>query len=248
MVVASRFFVRAVRAGLAAEPLRDQSGRSPITFAEGTRAMFTVRTRPGYRSTFLRRSGVRIPSRVHVAAMQPGTSFMKIVKGNKMKMRRVFSTPDMPTANRAILAARHAGIADEHITLIARSDIEMNAIPDDRLNASSDFVPAALRGVGTGGSIGLVAGLVAMTIPAVGITVAGAALISLASAAVAGWSAALMGSAVPNDVRQKFEAEIESGRILVVVDQDAIISPDLDGAMTAAGALPLPFESPSALA
>jgi hypothetical protein len=164
-----------------------------------------------------------------------------------MKTRRVFSTPDMPAANRAIAAARDAGVADENISLIARSDIEMDAVPDDRIDASSDFVPAALRGAGAGGAIGLVAGLVAIAIPPIGITVAGVGLITLVSAAVAGWSAALAGSAVPNHVRRKFEQEIEAGKILVVIDDDARSATRVNAIVANAGAVLLPFDEPSIL-
>jgi hypothetical protein len=164
-----------------------------------------------------------------------------------MKARRVFSTPNLPAAQRAIAAARGAGVADTDISLIARSDIEMDAIPAERIDASNDFVPAALRGAGAGGAIGLVAGLVAIAIPPIGITVAGAGLITLVSAAVAGWSAALMGSATPSHVRRKFEQEIESGRILVVIDDDASNFAGVDAAVAHTGAELLPYNELSAL-
>ncbi|MEO6687523.1 MAG: hypothetical protein ABIS07_10680 [Dokdonella sp.] len=164
-----------------------------------------------------------------------------------MKTRRVFSTPDLPAAQRAMDAARVAGIADDDISLVARSDIEMDKIPDDRLDASSDFVGAALRGAGAGGVMGVIGGLIAVAIPPIGITVAGAALIALASSAVAGWSGALAGSAVPSPVRRKFEQEIEAGRILVVIDGAASENAHVDAAVTATGAVQLPFEELSIL-
>jgi hypothetical protein len=165
-----------------------------------------------------------------------------------MKMRRVFSTPDLPAAQRAVSAAKTAGIADDDISLLARSDIEMEKIPKDRIDASTDFVGAAMRGAGAGGVIGLLGGLVAVAIPAIGITVAGVALIAVASSAVAGWSAALAGSALPSPVRRKFEEEIEAGRILVVVDGAASKASDVDEAIVDAGGIKLPFEELSILA
>ncbi|MGN6094242.1 MAG: hypothetical protein ACTHOL_17975, partial [Luteibacter jiangsuensis] len=133
-----------------------------------------------------------------------------------MKTRRVYSTADMAQARRALAAAREAGVPDEDLSLIARHDIELEAIPENRKDEHSDFMPAAVRGVAQGGATGLLAGLVAMAIPPLGITIAGALGVAAAGAAVGAWSGALMGAAVPDPVRRKFEGEIEAGRILVV--------------------------------
>jgi hypothetical protein len=164
-----------------------------------------------------------------------------------MKNRHVFSTPDVTSARAAIAAARAVGVPDEGIALIARSDIEMDSIPEDRLDASADTMPAALRGAATGGALGLVGGLVAVAIPAIGITVAGVGLIALAAAAVGGWSSALMGSTVPNPVRRQFESEIEAGRVLVVIDDEQERAAQVLAAVEGTGAVALPFEQASAL-
>ena len=71
-----------------------------------------------------------------------------------MRRKHVYLTDDLSEARAAVTAARHAGVLDEDIALIARNDIEMEVIPEDRRNASTDFVPAALKGaVGGGESI-----------------------------------------------------------------------------------------------
>ncbi len=163
-----------------------------------------------------------------------------------MDHRRVFSTTNVETAAKAIAAARAIGIPDEQISLIARSDIQIEKIPDDRIDATTDTVPAALRGAATGGALGVVGGLVAMAIPPIGITVAGVALMTALAAGVGAWSSALFGSAVPNSVRQRFETEIEQGHILIVVDHEGDEA-QLNSAMTAVGAGVLPFDQPSAV-
>ncbi len=164
-----------------------------------------------------------------------------------MKHRQVFATPDLTSACEAMAAARAVGVADKDLSLIARSDIEMESIPDDRLDVTTDTVPAALRGAATGGAVGLLGGLAAVAIPPIGITVAGAGLLALVGAAVGGWSSALMGSAVPNPVRREFEAQIEAGRILVVVDDEAERERVVRAAIERTGATALPFDQPSAL-
>lgn len=163
-----------------------------------------------------------------------------------MKTRHVYTTPDLPAAREAVAAARSAGIDDNDILLVARSDIELDAVPDDRKEADSDMLPAAARGAGLGAGAGLLAGLVAVAIPPLGVTLAGAAATTLAGAAVGSWSAALMGSSLPDPVRRRFEARIEAGEVLVVVDATAAALESADPQIASAGGVRLPFEAPSA--
>jgi hypothetical protein len=163
-----------------------------------------------------------------------------------MKTRLVFSTPDLAVARSAMEAARRAGIADEDVLLIARSDIELDEIPDQRKEADSDFMPAAARGIALGGVLGAVGGLIAVVTP-IGVTLLGAAAIAAAGAAVGGWASALVGAGLPDPIRQKFEGEIEAGRILVVIDGEGEALLRAREALAAAGASALPFEGLSAL-
>lgn len=164
-----------------------------------------------------------------------------------MKTRQVFSTPDLAVAKAAMSAARMAGVDDDDISLIARADIEMQDIPSDRIDVSNDMVPAALRGAAMGGGLGLVGGLVAIAIPPVGITLAGAGLMAVVGATVGTWSAALMGTTVENPVRRKFEDEIKAGRILVVIDDDNARFEHVRECVRHAGATPLEFHNASIL-
>ena len=164
-----------------------------------------------------------------------------------MELRHVFSTPDMAGATAAIDAALAAGIPDDSILLVARSDIEMELIPQERKEADTDMIPAAIRGAGLGAGAGLLAGLAAVAIPALGVTMIGAAAATVAGAAVGSWSSALVGSSIPDPVRQKFHDEIEAGRILLVVDGDKELLAAAEPRIVDAGAVRLPFEATSAL-
>lgn len=164
-----------------------------------------------------------------------------------MKSRHVFSAPDFAIARAAIRAARQVGIRDEDISLIARSDIETECIPDKRKNASTDFVPAALRGALTGSVLGLVIGLVVMAVPSLHVTLLGASLIAFVSAMMGAWSSALVGASFPDPVRRLFEHEIDTGLILIVVDGEESVLPLAEAAINNVGATPLPFSTLTAL-
>ena len=164
-----------------------------------------------------------------------------------MKTKHVFLAPDVPVAAKAVQALRAEGIADEDIALIARSDLEMQAIPEEFRETRTDFMPAALKGALGGGATGLVAGLVAVAIPPLGVTLGGAAAIAAAGAAAGTWSAALMGSALPDPVRQKFEDEIKAGRLLLVVDATEDEHERIESRLQAAGATRLEFEESSGM-
>lgn len=163
-----------------------------------------------------------------------------------MKQRRIYSTPNLAAAQAAISAARDAGIDRHCLSLIARSDIEMDAVPDDLREANTDMVPAAMRGAAGGGALGLVAGLLAVAVPPLGITLAGAALMTGVGAAVGSWSSALMGATVQDPVRRKFEDAIEAGQVLVVIDGEEQVLAVADAAITRTGATQMPYEASTA--
>jgi hypothetical protein len=165
-----------------------------------------------------------------------------------MKVRHVFSTPDLATAQEVMNAARGAGLNDDDILLVARSDIELDEIPNDRKEADTDLIPAALRGAGYGGAAGLLAGLAAIVITPIGLTLAGAAAAAVAGALVGSWASALVGSSLPDPIRRKFDDEIQAGRILVVLDGDKEFLDRIEPQIAIAGATHLPYEASKAMA
>ena len=164
-----------------------------------------------------------------------------------MKVRRVYSTSSLPAAQTAIRDIRDAGIEDDDISLIARSNIELERVPEHQKEAPTDFKHAALRGAGLGGATGLLAGLAAVAFPPLGLTIAGVALTTLGGAAVGTWASALVGASLPDPIRRRFEEEIEAGRILIVIDGEGEALERAEAALSAAGAVHLPYDEPSAL-
>lgn len=164
-----------------------------------------------------------------------------------MKTRHVYSTTGMDMVKEGMKIARQSGIAHGDISLIARDDIELETIPEERKVVTNDFYPAAARGAAIGGASGLLAGLVAVAIAPIGLTLAGAGAMALIGASMGAWASALAGSAVPDPVRRKFEGEIKEGRILLVLDGEDEALARAAPALERIGAKHLPFETPSAL-
>lgn len=164
-----------------------------------------------------------------------------------MKRRAVFSAPDMPTIRHAMTAARKAGVDNDDISLIARSDISLEEIPEDRKVVEGDFYPAAVRGAVGGGAVGLLAGLAAVVFAPIGITVAGVLGLGLAGASLGTWATALAGSAVEDPVRRQFEDVIEQGRILLVIDVEEDRYDAAVATVVAAGVTHLPFDKPTVM-
>jgi hypothetical protein len=164
-----------------------------------------------------------------------------------MKTRHVFSAPDVETARAAVDAAFAAGLDRDCLSLVARSDIELDAIPDDLKEADTDFVPAVLRGAGAGSVAGLLAGLVAVVATPIGVTLAGAAAVAAGGAILGGWAASIVGGALPDPVRRDFDDQIRSGNILIVIDASREKLASIEPALERAGATPLPYEATTAL-
>jgi hypothetical protein len=164
-----------------------------------------------------------------------------------MKTRHVFSTDDIYAAELAVDALRQAGLSDDNISLIARRDIELSQIPDDQRNTSDDFGRGGVKGMFAGGGSGLLVGLVAIGVPPLGLTLAGAAVMAVTGAAVGGWVGMLAGTAAPGPVRRKFEDEIVAGHVLVVVDGKHGDLAAVDEVLLGLGATRLPFDAPTAI-
>lgn len=164
-----------------------------------------------------------------------------------MKTRHIYLMRNVAAAEQAIAALRARGVPDDCIALVARADIEMARIPDDYRNASTDFMPAALRGALGGGTAGMLAGLVGVAMPAIGITIAGAAAVTAIGAAAGAWASALAGSALPDPIRRQFEQEIAEGRILLLVDGEDEDIAAIDDALAPLGGRRMDYSEPTAL-
>ncbi len=145
---------------------------------------------------------------------------------DKQENRSVFAVEDLGQLEDALSAARDAGIADEDIALVARHDIELDP------EASEPDEHGRVRG--------LLAGLSAVTVPTLGVSLAGAGMLNLLGSNLAGWTGHAAGDHANDDVRERYKALVDSGTLLVVVQaESAERHAAAHAAMVAAGARPL---------
>lgn len=136
-------------------------------------------------------------------------------------MRRIyFLVPDIGTTEKIVDDLLLARIDEKHIHVIAKRGTPLENLPEANLLQKSDFIPAVEQGLALGGATGVLAGLVAVALPPASTVIAGGILLAttLAGAGVGSWLGGMVGMSVGNRRTKEFEDEIESGRLLVLVD------------------------------
>jgi hypothetical protein len=136
-------------------------------------------------------------------------------------MRRLyFLVPNVEIAHKVVNDLLLARIEFRHIHIIAREGTPMEELPQASMLQSSDFVPALERGIAAGGATGIIAGIVAVTVPPAGLVLGGGAVLGLALAG-AGFGALLasmIGAGMPNSRLKDFERAVGEGSLLMLAD------------------------------
>jgi hypothetical protein len=138
-----------------------------------------------------------------------------------MRRRLYFLLPDIHHAKGIVNELLLSRIDEKHIAIIARNDVELDNLPEASFLQKTDFVPALERGVLLGGTTGLLAGLVAISIPGLNTVLAGWVILTGTTVAGAGMGAlasTLISVDVPNSRLKEFQQAIEKGHILMMVD------------------------------
>ncbi|MEJ2346540.1 MAG: DUF1269 domain-containing protein [Gammaproteobacteria bacterium] len=136
-------------------------------------------------------------------------------------MRRLyFLVPEVEMARKVVDELLLARIEFRHIHVIAREGTPLEKLPEASMLQSSDFVPALERGVAAGGATGIIAGIVAVTVPPAGLVLGGGAVlgIALAGAGFGALLASMIGAGMPNSRLKEFERAVEQGNLLMLVD------------------------------
>ena len=128
--------------------------------------------------------------------------------------------PDVNTARRVVNRLLAADIEWRNIHILANENISLEDLPEADLPQKSDLLPALARGTAAGGLVGMLAGLVALSLPPAGVIIAGGALLgtTIGGAGIGAWAATLIGVSVPNSQLDQYEDAINRGELLLLVD------------------------------
>lgn len=136
-------------------------------------------------------------------------------------MRRLyFLVPDIEHTRTIVDELLLARVDEKHIHIIAKEGTPLEDLPEAKLSQKSDLIPALERGLALGGLSGIVAGIVAVTIPPAGLVLGGGAILAtaLTGAGIGAWMSTMIGVDVPNSQLTAFEEAIKNGQILMMVD------------------------------
>lgn len=136
-------------------------------------------------------------------------------------MRRLyFTVPDLNTAHTVVDELLLKRVEERHIHVIAKDGTPLGDLPEANLLQKSDFIPAMERGLAMGGITGVLAGIAAVSVPAAGLVLGGGAILAtgLLGAGIGSWISGMIGMDVKNSQIAQFEAAIEAGEILMMVD------------------------------
>jgi hypothetical protein len=137
-----------------------------------------------------------------------------------MRRRLYFLLPDVDSARRTADDLLLARVDDRHMRFLARRGTALDPLNEAGYLHKSDLMHAAGVGAALGGVIGALAGALVVAYPPEGMSPdLVAVLIGLVVGAPLGaWMASMAGAAVPNSRLRQFHADIEAGRVLMMVD------------------------------
>jgi hypothetical protein len=137
-----------------------------------------------------------------------------------MKRRLYVVLPDLASAIETANDLLMARIEDRHMHFLGKRGMSMGALHEASVLQKSDVRHALFLGCGLGALGGMLLGVYLKLNP-IGDIVFGAGtflLTTLGGTAFGAWTSTLIGLSTPNTELARFEAEIEAGKILLMVD------------------------------
>jgi len=137
-----------------------------------------------------------------------------------MRRRLYFVLPDVECARAMLNDLLLARIECKHIHFLSRRDSLPEDLPQASVLQKTDIVHGAQMGIVIGGVVGATAGALLVFFPPEGATLA---LMTVLAVAIGGalfgaWASSMVASSVPNTRLKQFERDMESGKILMMVD------------------------------
>lgn len=140
-----------------------------------------------------------------------------------MRRRLYFLLPDVQSARHTVDDLLLAKVEDRHLHVLARRGADLGDMHEASPLQKTDLVHGAETGLVIGGIGGFLLGLFVVFTPPEGLTLELATVLAttLGGALLGAWVASLVGAAVPNSRLKRYAADIEAGRVLLMVDVGA---------------------------
>jgi hypothetical protein len=137
-----------------------------------------------------------------------------------MRRRLYFVLPDTRSAREMLDEMLLARIEFKHIHFLARRGTLPPELPEANVLQKTDLVHGAQLGVAIGAVVGMAAGGLLVLFPPEGVTLKLFTVLvtALGGAFFGAWASSLVASSVPNSRLKGFERDIESGKVLMMVD------------------------------
>jgi hypothetical protein len=137
-----------------------------------------------------------------------------------MRRRLYFVLPDVESARSMLNEMLLARIEVRHIHFLSRRDTLPEDLPEANVLQKTDIVHGAQSGIAIGAIVGAAAGALVVFFPPEGVTLK---LITVLVVAIGGalfgaWASSMVASSVPNSRLKAFERDMDSGKVLMMVD------------------------------
>ncbi|HSA88282.1 MAG TPA: DUF1269 domain-containing protein [Burkholderiales bacterium] len=137
-----------------------------------------------------------------------------------MRRRLYFILPDVESARRTADDLLLARVEDRHMRFLASRGTELEPLHEAGYLDKTDMVHGAAVGLALGAIIGALVGVMVVAYPPEGTNPQLVSILigMLLGAPLGGWMASMAGAAVPNSRLRQFQAEIDAGCVLMMVD------------------------------
>jgi hypothetical protein len=138
-----------------------------------------------------------------------------------MRRRIYWLLPDLASARRTMDDLLLARIAEPQIHFVAHEGTDMTGLHEANVLQTSDVIRAAQAGLVIGGAAGAVAGVAAaLFFPIVGDEPQWGmvAVLAVIGAVFGAWSSSMIGVSTPSNRLKRFQAALDEGKILLMVD------------------------------
>lgn len=137
-----------------------------------------------------------------------------------MRRRLYFMLPDVSSARSLLDALLLARIEEKHMHFCAKEGTALPDMPEASFLQKTDLVHGVESGMLIGGGAGLLGGILLVLFPPDGIHLQ---MVTILAAAIGGtvfgaWVSGMAAAAIPNSRLAAFQAGIEHGQVLLIVD------------------------------